>query len=75
MNLAMLDYYFPFLVFVYGFTMTVLLNSKFIVELAEKKLPQAIAAQFLSHKVLGFVCLVVGMFWSVQNLLLSEPPL
>ncbi len=74
MNLAQLDYYFPFVVLIYGFAMTACLNSKWFIKNLESRVPQALAAQFISHRTLGLVCLFVGALWSVQNLMLSEPP-
>ena len=74
MSYKVLDYYFPFVVLVYGFAMTVLLNSHWALRLAETRLPARIYTQFTSHRVLGLICLLVGMVWSLQNLWLAEPP-
>lgn len=74
MTLTQLDYVFPFVVLVYGFVMTACLNSKWFVKTLEARMPQALSAQVLSHRTLGLVCLLVGALWSVQNLMLSEPP-
>ena len=63
-----LDYMFPFVVFGYGFLMTMILNSEFFLEMAQTKLPPQLYTQFTNHRLLGAVCLVVGGLWSLQNL-------
>lgn len=68
MTLSELDFMFPFIVFFYGFVMTILLNSNFFVQIAQEKLSAEMYVQYSSHKHLGFVCLVVGGLWSLQNL-------
>ena len=63
-----LDLIFPFVVFVYGAAMTLVLHHPFFVELAEQRLPGNILNQIRSHRVLAMVCLAVGSIWSTQNL-------
>ena len=63
-----LDMIFPYFVFGYGLIMTLVLNSDFFMKLAEEKLPKNLHANFVSHRYLGIVCLVVGSFWSLQNI-------
>lgn len=63
-----LDMIFPFVIFVYGAVMTLILNSRFFVELAEYRLPAPITQQIKGHRGLGLFCLVVGALWCVQNL-------
>jgi hypothetical protein len=75
MNPLVLDYYFPFFVFFYGFIMTLLLNSKWSLKLIHERLPVDFAERFQSHKYLGFICFLVGFVWSLQNLWLGSPPI
>lgn len=63
-----LDLIFPFFVFAYGALMTFILHSEFFTELAEHRLPPAIYTQMRAHRGLGLICLLVGGFWSLQNL-------
>jgi hypothetical protein len=63
-----LDLIFPYLIFVYGLTMTLLLNSRFFSDMAETRLPYAVCQQIKSHRGLGLICLLVGAFWSLQNI-------
>jgi hypothetical protein len=62
-----LDFWFPFIVFTYGFTMCVVLNLKPLVALAEKHFPPDLHRQMEAHRYLAVVCLVVGALWSLQN--------
>lgn len=63
-----LDFIFPYFVFGYGLLMTLILNSEFFLKLAEERLPKQLYNNFMSHRILGIVCLVVGSLWSLQNL-------
>lgn len=63
-----LDFMFPFLIFGYGALMTVVLHTPLFSELAERRLPYAMAQQLRAHRGLGLFCLVAGGFWSMQNL-------
>lgn len=63
-----LDFLFPFVVLGYGAVMTLVLNSPLLSELAETRLPAALHQQLKAHRALGLICLVVGGFWSLQNL-------
>jgi hypothetical protein len=62
-----LDLLFPFVIFAYGFIMTLALS---IVPdgLAEQRLPQSITRQIKAHRGLALFCLIAGALWSVQNL-------
>jgi hypothetical protein len=66
-----IDFYFPFVVFVYGVVITFILNSTFFTELAEKRLPPQMWQQMQVHRILAIVSLVVGGLWSLQNLYIS----
>jgi hypothetical protein len=63
-----LDRIFPFLLTGYGVVMTFILHSRFFMELAETRMPEAITQQIKAHRLLGLFCLVGGSFWSLQNL-------
>lgn len=68
MNYEKLDFLFPFVVLAYGALMTFVLNSEFLMKLAQKRFPQELVQQMNVHRHLGLVCLVVGGLWSLQNL-------
>ncbi|MGE3973684.1 MAG: hypothetical protein AB7F59_04070 [Bdellovibrionales bacterium] len=70
MSIQELDFYFPFIVFAYGILMTLVLNSP-LVSKAEHLFPEAILQQFKANRILGFICLFVGGFWALQNLIFS----
>jgi hypothetical protein len=63
-----LDLLFPVIVMVYGAVMTLVLHAKPFSELAETRLPYAVSQQMKAHRGLGLFCLVIGGFWSLQNL-------
>lgn len=63
-----LDLLFPFFVFGYGAVMTFVLHSPLLSELSERRLPAAMHQQLKAHRGLGFICLLVGGLWSMQNL-------
>ena len=63
-----LDLIFPFFVFGYGATMTLVLHHPFFVELAEQRLPGSLLTQIRGHRGLALICLAVGSIWSTQNL-------
>ena len=63
-----LDLIFPFVVLVYGLTMTLVLNHPLFIELAERRLSHAVLSQMRAHRGLALVCVGVGGLWSLQNL-------
>jgi hypothetical protein len=63
-----LDRIFPFFVVGYGAVMTLVLHSRFFMELAETRLPAEITQQIKAHRGLGLLCLIVGGLWSLQNI-------
>lgn len=63
-----LDMFFPFLMFAYGAVMTLVLNTRILTELAERRLPYAVHQQMMAHRALGLFCLIAGGLWSLQNL-------
>ncbi|MGE3682454.1 MAG: hypothetical protein AB7G93_12080 [Bdellovibrionales bacterium] len=68
MALEKLDLLFPFLVFLYGVVMVLVLNTPFFITLSEDRLPHAVSEQIKGHRGLAWVCLFIGAFWSLQNL-------
>lgn len=68
MSLEKLDLLFPFLVFVYGALMTLVLETPFFAEMAENRLPPTVRDQLKAHKGFAFFCFVIGSLWSLQNL-------
>jgi hypothetical protein len=66
-----LDSIFPYLCFAYGAVMSIALNLPGVARLADEKLPQALAAQWKSHRGLAMICLAVGSLWILQNLWLE----
>ena len=71
MTIQELDFYFPFIVFAYGLIVTIPLNLPQLMELAEERLPRENLRQLQAHRGLAMFCLVVGAFWSLQNLLVD----
>lgn len=64
MNLARLDFYFPFLVCFYGFLLILADFISLKTNLKNHQLYQQIA-----NKIpLAWTCLFVGFLWSLQNL-------
>ena len=72
MTIQELDFYFPFFVFMYGLLVTIPLNTPSLVELAEERLPNDLKKQMQAHRGLAIFCLVIGAFWSLQNLSLDQ---
>ncbi|MFN3453964.1 MAG: hypothetical protein ACK41T_03320 [Pseudobdellovibrio sp.] len=68
--LAQIDFYFPFFVFFYGLVLTFVLEIPFLVNLARKEMPVQ-HAQFERHRKLAVLSVVVGGFWSLQNIWFS----
>ena len=70
MNTAQLDFFFPFLVFLYGFLLVFVLEIPALAPLKSAK-----AQQLLQHlepkRKFAWICLCVGAAWSLQNLLLT----
>ncbi len=63
-----LDLIFPFIIFVYGVVMTLVLSLPALAGMAEDRLPPDVAQQLKAHRGLSLFCLVAGAFWSLQNL-------
>lgn len=63
-----LDFIFPFVVFFYGALLTFVLNHSHLMAIAERKMPRPILDQMKAHRALAWFCLVIGFFWSLQNL-------
>jgi len=68
MTHELLDKVFPYLVFYYGFIMTLFLNLPKIQKLAEKYVTPQLLKQMNAHRGLALVCLCVGSIWSLQNI-------
>lgn len=68
MNIHTLDLLFPFFVLAYGATITMVLNLRVLVELAERRLPAPLKNQLEAHRWLALFCLVLGGLWSLQNI-------
>ena len=66
-----LDFIFPFIVFGYGALMTFVLNSPFLLKIAEEKFTYELNQQMKAHRGLALICLLVGSIWSLQNLWLN----
>ncbi len=63
-----LDRILPLVMAGYGAVMTLVLHTRFFMELAETRLPESLNQQFRAHRGLGIICLIVGGLWSLQNL-------
>lgn len=71
MNLILLDYYFPFVVFLYGFIVLLALEGPFIRHLAQSQQSNLFILQLKTHAPLAWICFFIGGLWSIQNLLIS----
>ncbi|MBL7555528.1 MAG: hypothetical protein JNM24_06870 [Bdellovibrionaceae bacterium] len=71
MNLTLLDYYFPFVVFFYGFIVLLALEGPFLGRLAQEHQSNLFILQLKAHAPLAWICFFAGGLWSVQNLLIS----
>ena len=67
MNLILLDYYFPFVVFSYGFIVLLAVEGPFLRPLVDYQ-TNLFILQLKAHAPLAWICFFVGGLWSVQNL-------
>ena len=72
MTIQQLDMIFPFVVFVSGLILTLILNSDFFLKLAEERLPRQMYNHFVGHRFMAVAFLVVGGLWSLQNIWYSN---
>ena len=70
MTLESLDYYFPFIVLIYGIMIGLVTHLPALLQLAEEKMPPRFVEQLKAHRVLAVICLFVGSLWSLQNLMI-----
>jgi hypothetical protein len=70
-TLKELDFFFPFLIFVYGLLTTFVLSSPQLMTIAEERLAPEMVNQFKTKRALGKFCLLLGGLWSLQNLWLT----
>lgn len=68
MTYEKLDFIFPFFVLAYGVMMTVVMTHPTLVRLSEERMPEPVHRQLKAHRFLGFICLLIGSLWSLQNL-------
>jgi len=67
MTPTQLDFYFPFIVFFYGFLGVVVVETPVLAELAQKQMP--VQWQGLTQRRnLAWISFFVGGLWSLQNL-------
>jgi hypothetical protein len=70
MSWSQLDFFFPYLVFFYGFLLVFVLEVPLFT--ARKTASVTALLQHLEPKrKFAWVCLVVGAFWSLQNLIFT----
>ena len=69
MNLILLDYYFPFIVFFYGFMVLLAVEGPFLRRLALGE-SNLFILQLKAHTPLAWICFFGGGLWSLQNLLI-----
>ena len=70
MTLQDLDFYFPFVVLTYGLIVTWLTQAGWA-QAALERLPPDVQAQFVGHRGLALLCVLVGSIWGLQNLFLG----
>lgn len=68
MDLKSLDFIFPFFVLGYGILMVMALEMPALQKIAKERFPDNIRNQMHSHRILAWVSLIVGCFWSLQNI-------
>jgi len=61
-----LDYIFPFIVFLYGLLIVIVVETPAFVRIGQARLG-SFYDNLLRHKSLGWVCFFVGGLWSAQN--------
>ena len=66
-----LDAIFPYIVFIYGAMILLVLNSSALRKLGERVVPQEAWERFASHGILAWISFFVGGFWVLENLWLS----
>lgn len=71
MSLQILDQYFPFIVFFYGFLMIFVNEAKFLQTLGKDAPARHFLSTLCARKGFAYTCFYVGGIWSVQNLWLS----
>jgi len=71
MNLEALDFYFPFVVFFYGFLVSIVSAIPHLMRIGEERMPEKYMQQLQAHKGLALFCLIIGSLWSMQNLLVA----
>lgn len=71
MTLFLLDQYFPFIVFFYGFLLVFVLEAKWLKSALKSAQGQQILSTLCARKGFAYVCFYVGGIWSVQNLLFT----
>lgn len=69
-SISTLDYYFPFIVFIYGLVINFVLEIPHLVALAKKQMPSQYAT-FERHRKIAVLSLYVGGLWSLQNIWFS----
>lgn len=67
MSISALDFYFPFVVFLYGLAINFVLEIPQLVALAQKRMPSQYMT-FEKHRKIAVLSLYVGGIWSLQNL-------
>ena len=67
MNLILLDYLFPFMMFFYGLLVLIVLEAPFTRKVHEN-MSNYFVQQLRAHKPLAWICFFVGGLWSLQNL-------
>jgi hypothetical protein len=66
-----LDSIFPYIVFIYGAMILLVLNSSALRKLGERVVPHEAWERFASHGILAWISFFVGGFWVLENLWFS----
>lgn len=66
--IAELDFYFPFIVLLYGAIMSLVTHLPHLKEQANQSMSPELLQWFYGHRIMGNVCLFVGAMWSLQRL-------
>ena len=71
MNYQELDAIFPYVMFVYGAIITLVLNSDKLMKIAEERMPAMYRERLVGAQVLANLSLWLGGLWILQNLWLA----
>ncbi|MCJ8276723.1 MAG: hypothetical protein HRT44_08860 [Bdellovibrionales bacterium] len=67
--IAEVDFYFPFIVLMYGLVMSIVTHGSYFKKMAYQSFNDEMVQWFYGHRMLGLVCLTIGGLWSFQRVI------